>query len=70
VLRVKGLLNVPDAAGPIVLHGVQHIIHAPVHLDVWPDDDSAARIVFVVQDVDPELIRRSLLGFLAAAEAK
>ena len=31
VLRVKGLLNV-GAAGPVVLNGVQHIMHAPEHL--------------------------------------
>jgi G3E family GTPase len=67
VLRVKGLLNVPDARGPIVLHGVQHVIHAPVHLDAWPDADMASRLVFVVQDIDPDLVRRSLFTFLAAA---
>src|SRR6185295_4603135 len=38
VLRVKGLLNVSDALGPVVLHGVQHVIHPPVHLEEWPDD--------------------------------
>jgi G3E family GTPase len=67
ILRVKGLLNVSDALGPIVLHGVQHIIHPPLHLDQWPDDDTSSRLVFVVQDIDPALIRRSLFGFLAAA---
>ncbi len=67
VLRVKGLLNVSDALGPVVLHGVQHIIHTPMHLDAWPDADTSSRIVFVVQDLDPELIRESLFTFLAAA---
>ena len=67
VLRVKGLLNVSDALGPIILHGVQHVIHAPLHLDTWPDEDTNSRIVFVVQDIDPDLIRRSLFTFLAAA---
>jgi G3E family GTPase len=64
---VKGLLNVPDARGPIVLHGVQHVIHAPVHLDTWPDEDTASRLVFVVQDIDPQVIRQSLFTFLAVA---
>jgi G3E family GTPase len=67
VLRVKGLLRVSDAAGPIVLHGVQHVIHPPVHLEEWPDSDHASRIVLVVQGIDPALIRRSLLAFLHAA---
>jgi G3E family GTPase len=30
ILRVKGLLRVSDAAGPIVLHAVQHVIHPPI----------------------------------------
>jgi G3E family GTPase len=69
ILRVKGLLRVADAAGPIVLHGVQHVIHPPVHLDAWPDDDHASRLVFIVQGIDPALLRRSLLAYLRAAEA-
>ena len=70
VLRVKGLLDVPDAAGPIVLHGVQSVIHPPVHLDAWPDDDRSSRLVFIVQDLDPDRIRRSLLTFLRAARGE
>jgi G3E family GTPase len=69
ILRVKGLLRVPDAAGPIVLHGVQHVIHPPVHLDEWPDDDHASRIVFIVQGIDPALLRRSLMAYLRASTA-
>jgi G3E family GTPase len=67
ILRVKGLLRVSDAAGPIVLHGVQHVIHPPVHLDAWPDDDHASRLVFIVQGIDAGLLRRSLLAYLRAA---
>jgi G3E family GTPase len=67
VLRVKGLLRVPGATGPVVLHGVQHVIHPPVHLDEWPDADHASRIVFVVQGIEPALLRRSLMTFLCAA---
>jgi G3E family GTPase len=67
VLRVKGLLNVADADGPVVIHGVQHVIHPPVHLEEWPDEDRASRIVFVVQGIEPELLRRSLFTFLLAA---
>lgn len=70
VLRVKGLLNVSDALGPVVLHGVQHIIHPPVHLADWPDQDTSSRIAFIVEDIDPRLLEESLLGFLAAARGK
>jgi G3E family GTPase len=32
VLRVTGLLDV-GARGPLLLNGVQHVVHPPVHLD-------------------------------------
>jgi G3E family GTPase len=67
ILRVKGLLRVSDAAGPIVLHGVQHVIHPPVHLEEWPDEDRASRIVFIVQGIAPALLHRSLKALLRAA---
>jgi G3E family GTPase len=66
ILRVKGLLNV-GAAGPLVLNGVQHVIHPPVHLDAWPDDDRRSRLVFVARGVDRAAVERSLLAFNRAA---
>ena len=33
VLRVKGLLRVRDAPGPVVLNAVGHVVHPPEHLD-------------------------------------
>ena len=38
VLRVKGLLDVGEP-GPVVLDGVQHVVHRPRHLAAWPDAD-------------------------------
>ena len=67
ILRVKGLLSVSDAAGPVVLHAVQHVIHPPIHLEQWPDDDHASRLVFIVQDISPALVNRSLRAYLAAS---
>jgi G3E family GTPase len=66
ILRVKGLLNV-GAAGPLVLNGVQHVIHPPVHLDAWPDDDRRSRMVFVARGVDRAAVEASLLAFNGAA---
>jgi G3E family GTPase len=37
VLRVKGLLNVREAEAPVLINGVQHIVHPPLHLAAWPD---------------------------------
>jgi G3E family GTPase len=63
VLRVKGILNVAGLATPVVIHGVQHVIHPPAHLAVWPDPDQRSRIVFIVRGLDQSVIERSLAAF-------
>ncbi|MGA7809996.1 CobW family GTP-binding protein [Bradyrhizobium sp.] len=63
ILRVKGLLALCGEARPIAVHGVQHLVHAPTHLDAWPDGDRRSRLLFIVEDLDPELIRRSFAAF-------
>jgi G3E family GTPase len=68
VLRVKGILNVLDVATPVVIHGVQHVVHPPVHLARWPDDDRRSRIVFIVRGLERSLIERSLGAFSALAD--
>jgi G3E family GTPase len=65
VLRVKGLVNLVEFDGPVVVHGVQHIWHPPVFLEAWPSEDRRTRIVFITRDIgDKEL--RDLLGFVMA----
>jgi G3E family GTPase len=66
VLRVKGLLNV-GGPGPLVLNGVQHVIHPPEHLDEWPDEDRRSRIVFIGRGFTGEELERSLAAFNGAA---
>jgi G3E family GTPase len=63
VLRVKGMLNVGSGPGPVVVHGVQHLVHPPDHLPQWPDDDRSSRIVFIVRGLSREAIERSLNAF-------
>ncbi len=63
VLRVKGMLNVAGVGTPVVIHGVQHIVHPPVHMTRWPDEDRRSRIVFIVRDIAREEIERSLMAF-------
>jgi G3E family GTPase len=69
VLRVKGILNVLDVAAPVVIHGVQHIVHPPAHLARWPDEDRRSRIVFIVRDLEQSQIERSLAAFHRQADA-
>jgi G3E family GTPase len=64
VLRVKALLNVAGSPAPVVIHGVQQIVHPPVHLARWPDADRDSRLVFILRGLDPALIERSLKAFL------
>ena len=64
ILRVKGLLDV-GGEGPLLVDAVQHVVHPPVHLDAWPDDDHRSRLVFIGRRLDPERLERSLLAFVA-----
>jgi G3E family GTPase len=68
MLRVKGLLNV-GGPGPLVLNGVQHVVHPPVHLDAWPDDDRRSRIVFIGRGIETRTLEASLRAFNRAASA-
>ncbi len=63
MLRVKGLLNVKGIDAPVLINGVQHVVHPPMHLKAWPDDDHRSRIVFIVDDIDQALLERSLAAF-------
>jgi len=70
VLRVKGLLHIAGVATPVVVHGVQHVIHAPVHLDAWPDGRARTRLVFITRGLPREAVAASLAAFnrLAAGD--
>ena len=67
VLRVKGIVNVPGLDGPVVVNGVQHIIHPPLHLERWPDDDRCSRLVFITRDIPRAELEASLAAFLRAS---
>ena len=66
IFRVKGLLDV-GATGPLLLNGVQHVVHPPVHLDAWPDEDRRSRLVFIGVGLDRADLERSLAAFNRAA---
>lgn len=64
LLRIKGVLHVVGAEGPIAIHGVQHLFHPPVELRGWPDADRRSRLVFITRDLDGDTMARSLEAFL------
>jgi G3E family GTPase len=63
LLRVKGILNIAELDGPLVIHGVQHVFHPPVHLKKWPSKDRRTRIVFITRDIDEGALRDTLKMF-------
>jgi len=63
ILRLKGLLNVEGVPTPVLINGVQHIVHPPSHLEMWPDADHRSRLVFVVRGLERGRIERSLAVF-------
>ncbi|HZW47759.1 MAG TPA: GTP-binding protein [Microvirga sp.] len=65
LLRVKGLVALAeDPEHPVVIHGVQHVIHVPAILPRWPSDDRRSRIVFIVDDLERETVERLWRAFL------
>jgi G3E family GTPase len=51
LLRVKGIVAVEGAKGPVVVHAVQHTAHRPIELHAWPDDDRGSRLVFITRGI-------------------
>jgi G3E family GTPase len=56
LLRVKGLVNVDDESGPVVIQGVQHLFHPPVTLAAWPGEDRRSRLVFITRGIQRETV--------------
>ena len=58
LLRLKGLVALTDEPErPVVVHGVQHVIHAVDTLDRWPNDDRRTKIVLIGRSLDVDRFR-------------
>jgi G3E family GTPase len=65
LLRMKAIVNIEETPDrPMVLHGVQHVLHPASQLAAWPDDDRRTRMVFIVRDIEPRVIRELFDAFL------
>jgi G3E family GTPase len=65
LLRLKGIVQLaeePDT--PLVVHGVQHVLHPPARLPRWPDDDRRTRLVFITRDLPERTVRELFDAFL------
>jgi G3E family GTPase len=69
LLRLKGIVNIAESPDrPAVIHGVQHVFHAPAWLRRWPSDDRSSRIVFITRRV-PQRWVEALLEAISAEVA-
>jgi G3E family GTPase len=59
--------HLPNAAGPVVVHFVQHVAHSPVELEDWPDDDRQSRMVFVTRGLAREPVAQLFASVGAVA---
>jgi G3E family GTPase len=70
LLRLKGIVNVVESPDrPAVIHGVQHVFHAPAWLARWPSADRRSRIVVITRGI-PQAWIEALLDALEAEVAE
>ena len=59
VLRLKGLVWLQDETRPVVLQGVHHVLHPPVHLERDTQPAGATRIVLITRGLSAKGLRAS-----------
>jgi G3E family GTPase len=64
ILRVKGVLHVMGDNRPVILHGVQHTIHPPEHVEHWPEDDRCSELIFITRGINADRVTDSLNAFM------
>ena len=65
LLRMKGIVKLAETPDePLVIHGVQHVMHPPVRLEAWPDADRRTRIVVIARDLPPETVTQLFDAFM------
>ncbi len=48
LLRLKGIVSIAERPDrPVIIHGVQHVFHAPTWLEEWPSADQSTRLVLI-----------------------
>jgi G3E family GTPase len=67
ILRVKGMLNIAGVPTPVIIHGVQHTIHPPSHLEAWPEGAARTCIIFITRGISRQRLQESLDVFLRLA---
>jgi G3E family GTPase len=64
LLRMKGVVELADnPPRPLVIHGVQMILHPPAFLPAWPDATRGTRLVLITLDMPEDYVRRLFSAF-------
>ncbi|WP_404925497.1 CobW family GTP-binding protein [Mesorhizobium sp. ORM16] len=64
LLRMKGVIELEeDPSRPLVVHGVQKILHPPARLPSWPDGQRGTRLVLITLDMPEDYVRRLFAAF-------
>ncbi len=59
LLRMKGVIELKeDPERPLVVHGVQKLLHPPARLPAWPDGQRGTRLVLITLDMPEDYVRR------------
>jgi G3E family GTPase len=67
LLRLKGIVKIAEEPErPLVVHGVQHLLHPAARLPRWPDGDQRSRLVFIVRAAAAPKVRELFQAFLSA----
>ena len=71
MLRIKGLIQLLEQPEqPMLIHGVQHVLHPPLRLVHWPSKDQRSRLVFITRDLPRSDIARTLQKFVGIGSAE
>lgn len=65
LLRMKGVIEVvEDMDRPLVIHGVQKLLHPPAWLPEWPEGPRGTRLVLIGYDLSEDYTRKLFSAFV------
>jgi len=65
LLRIKGIVELAeDRDRPLVIHGVQKLLHPPARLPSWPDAVRGTRLVLIGIDLPRDYVERLFAAFV------
>ena len=69
LLRMKGIIELAeDPERPLVIHGVQKLLHPPARLPAWPEGRRGVRIVLITCDLPEDYVRRLFAAFMGTPQ--